>query len=151
MKVIVQSAVRLHEKITKPLLNAENPVRLLIGVVVASVTLGILSGYVLSTKGGAQVTSLPTMGAPKTAGQDSRTFRDFAEGVIKQKPVPKDADEYTEGTHILERQGAVPVALTSSVIELSKYEGKKVKVFGETQKALTEGWLMDVGKVEEIK
>ena len=27
---------------------------------------------------------------------------------------------------------------------------KKVKVYGETQKAIKEGWLMDVGKVEEI-
>ena len=43
------------------------------------------------------------------------------------------------------------MALTSSVVDLTKYEGKKVKVFGETQKALKEGWLMDVGKVEEIK
>ena len=28
--------------------------------------------------------------------------------------------------------------------------GKKVKVYGETQKAIKEGWLMDVGRVEEI-
>jgi len=38
--------------------------------------------------------------------------------------------------------------LTSSVVDLSQYEGKKVKVLGETQKAIKEGWLMDVGKVE---
>ena len=49
------------------------------------------------------------------------------------------------------REDAVPVALTSSVVDLSKYEGKKIKVHGETQKALKEGWLMDVGKVDEIK
>jgi len=59
--------------------------------------------------------------------------------------------EYSEGTHTLIREGAVPVALTSSVVDLSIYEGKKVKVFGETQKALKEGWLMDIGKVEEVK
>ncbi len=52
---------------------------------------------------------------------------------------------------MLVRDGAVPVALTSSVVDLSQYEGKKVKVYGETQKAIKEGWLMDVGKVEEAK
>ncbi|KKS13460.1 MAG: hypothetical protein UU67_C0024G0017 [Candidatus Daviesbacteria bacterium GW2011_GWB1_41_5] len=65
-----------------------------------------------------------------------------------KRPESKDPSEYVEGTHILVRDGAVPVALTSSVVDLSEYEGKKVKVFGETQKAIKEGWLMDVGKVE---
>lgn len=140
-----------EEKITKPLLSGDNPARLLLGVVIAAVVLGVLSGYVLSTKGsGSQISGLAG-GVPKTAQQDSRTFRDFAEGVIKVKPQPSDPGEYIEGTHVLNREGAVPVALTSSVVDLSKYEGKKVKVYGETQKALKEGWLMDVGKVEEIK
>ena len=79
------------------------------------------------------------------------TFRDFAEGVVKARPQPIDPSEYVEGTHILKREGEVPVALTSSVVDLSRYEGKKVKVFGETQKALKEGWLMDVGRVEEVQ
>ena len=113
--------------------------------------MGIISGYVLSNKGGRiPAASVLTQETPKTAEQDTSTFRDFAEGVLKVKPEPKD-EKYTEGTHILVREDAVPVALTSSVVDLSKYEGKKVKVRGETQKALKEGWLMDVGKVEEIK
>lgn len=124
--------------------------RLILGVVVAAIILGIITGYVLSTKGNSKIsTSLSVGTTPKTAQQDNRTFRDFAEGIIKAKPA--DSDEYAEGTHILVRDGAVPVALTSSVVDLSQYEGKKVKVFGETQKALKEGWLMDVGKVEELK
>ncbi|MBI2110586.1 hypothetical protein HYT51_02295 [Candidatus Woesearchaeota archaeon] len=87
----------------------------------------------------------------KSAQSDTRTFKDFAEGVVKARPASSDPGEYVEGTHFLQREGGVPVALTSSVVDLSKYEGKKVKVFGETQKALKEGWLMDVGKVEEVK
>jgi len=143
--------IKFQEHIVKPISGTENPIRLLIGVVIAALMLGTLTGYIISTKssGGLKSSAL-SVGAPKSAQQDTKTFRDFAEGIIKVKPLPVKG-EYTEGTHALVREGAVPVALTSSVVDLSQYEGKKVKVFGETQKALKEGWLMDVGKVEEIK
>lgn len=138
--------------ITKPLLSTTDPKRLLLGVVVIAVVLGVITGYVIAGKNsGQQVSAGLTLGAPKTAQSDNRTFRDFADGILRKKPEPADPSEYTEGTHFLERAGAVPVALTSSVVDLSQYEGKKVKVYGETQKALKEGWLMDVGKVEELK
>lgn len=137
------------DKITKTFISSDNPKRLLLTVVTISVVLGVISGLFLSNKGGGLTTSgLDT--SAKNPQADTRTFRDFAEGVIKLKP-QSSGNEYAEGTHILERSGEVPVALTSSVVDLSKYEGKKVKVFGETQKALKEGWLMDIGKVEEIK
>lgn len=137
-------------KIAKPLKSLDNPSKLLLGVVIAAVVLGVSTGYILSQKGQSQATN-PLSSTPKTPQQDSRTFRDFAEGTIKVRPQPSDPTEYIEGTHILVRESAVGVALTSSVVDLSKYEGKKLKVFGETQKALKEGWLMDVGRVEEIK
>ncbi len=140
-------------KLTKQLTSPENLGKLLLGVVIASVVLGTLTGYIISQKNGA-------LKSPRTSSNitanvtnpqlDTRTFKDFAEGTIKAKPQPVDGG-YTEGTHSLIREGAVPVALTSSVVDLSKFEGKKVKVFGETQKALKEGWLMDIGKVDEIK
>lgn len=142
---------QLDEKITKPLANLENPTRLILGIAIGAILLGTLTGYILSTKSsGSKVSSFAVQQAAKTAQQDTRTFKDFAEGTIKVKPLPTNG-EYTEGTHTLIREGAVPVALTSSVVDLSQYEGKKVKVFGETQKALKEGWLMDVGKVEVIQ
>ena len=141
----------LDEKITKPIVSADNPIRTILGVIIAALVLGTLTGYILSTKNrGTSVSSLVT-GKATSAESDNRTFKDFAEGMIKAKPVSSDPSEYVEGTHTLIREGAVPVALTSSVVDLSKYEGKKVKVFGETQKALKEGWLMDVGKIEEVK
>lgn len=141
----------MEEKITKPLISMENPLRTIMVIVIAALVLGTLTGYIMSTKNnGSQVSSL-VAGKPKTAQQDARTFRDFAEGTLKAKPQPKDTEEYTEGTHLLVRDGAVPVALTSSVVDLSKYEGKKVKVYGESFKAVKEGWLMDVGKIEEVK
>ncbi len=124
--------------------------RILVAVLALAIVLGIGTGYTLSNKsGGNTVSPLGNIGssAPKTAQQDNRTFRDFAEGTLRVKD-PDNGDTYAEGTHELIRDGAQPVALTSSVVDLSKYEGKKVKVYGETQKALKEGWLMDVGKVE---
>ncbi len=139
-----------QEKITKPILSVDNPKRTILGVIIAALVLGTLTEYILSTKNsGSQVSSL-VAGKAKSAQQDTRTFKDFAEGTLKAKPQSK-ANEYSEGTHLLVREGGVPVALTSSVVDLSQYEGKKVKVYGETQKALKEGWLMDVGKVEETK
>lgn len=121
--------------------------KIYLGVLIASVVLGIVSGYLLVGSG--KITpAAPSGKPPASASEDRRTFRDFAEGMIQKKPAPKDPTEYVEGTHLLIREGAVPVALTSSVVDLSQYEGKKVKVLGETQKAIKEGWLMDVGKVE---
>ncbi len=121
-------------------------------VLVVALVAGVGTGYVLaSTAPGATPTEIITgqAGQPKAATQDNRTFKDFAEGKVVKKPEPKPGDNYSEGTHMLQRDGAVPVALTSSVVDLSQYENKKVKVYGETQKAVEEGWLMDVGKVEE--
>lgn len=139
-------------KIAKHFVSSDNPRKLFLIVVGISVILGAITGYILSSKGGGGGLVTSRLGVPpKNAESDTRTFKDFAEGIIKARPEPSDPGQYTEGTHILQREGAVPVALTSSVVDLSQYEGKKVKVFGETQKALKEGWLMDVGKVEEIK
>ena len=140
-------------RITKAFVSVDNPKKVLLIVVTISIVLGIITGFILSNKNKGGAFTSPGLGAPtaKNAQSDTRTFRDFAEGTIRVRPQSSNSTEYVEGTHLLERVGGVPVALTSSVVDLSKYEGKKVKVFGETQKALKEGWLMDVGKVEEVK
>lgn len=144
----------MKEIISSPLktIPAFNLNRLFVGIILASVVLGLTSGYILAKSGKSSQGSITSPSVsnqtPKTAAQDNRTFRDFAQGTLVKRPAPKNPDEYVEGTHMLIRDGAVPVALTSSVVDLSQYEGKKVKVFGETQKAIKEGWLMDVGKVE---
>lgn len=148
----MDDAVSKADKITKNFIQTDNPRKLLLTVVIMSVVLGALTGYILANKGNRGLTGAGlTLTPAKNAQSDARTFKDFAEGTIKAKPQPSDPGEYVEGTHTLIREAGVPVALTSSVVDLSKYEGKKVKVFGETQKAVKEGWLMDVGKVEEIK
>lgn len=139
------------EVVTKHFLSSGHPLRPFFIILIISIILGGITGYVMVNKGKDKLTGNGISSKTKEASQDTKTFRDFAEGTIKLKPTSKESTDYTEGTHVLEREGAVSVALTSSVVDLSLYEGKKVKVFGETQKALKEGWLMDVGKVEEIK
>lgn len=123
--------------------------KIFISVLTLSLVAGIGTGYLLSSSNSKISSPASITQTPKTADQDRKTFRDFAEGTLEKKPTPKTGEVYSEGTHLLKRDKAVPVALTSSVVDLSQFEGKKVKVFGETQKALKEGWLMDVGKVEE--
>lgn len=136
--------------IAKPLYLADNLKRTLVGIIVIAVILGMGTGYIMANKTG--VSSVPLIDSkPKAASQDNKTFRDFAQGTLRARPQSKKIEEYVEGSHILTRDDNDPVALTSSVIDMTQYEGKKVKVFGETQKAIKEGWLMDVGKIEEIK
>jgi hypothetical protein len=133
-------------------LKSKSITKILVVVLVIAALTGIGTGYVVAQNNkGSAPSKLIDIGTskPKTASQDNRTFRDFAEGKITARPASKDPEEYAEGTHLLVRDGAMPVALTSSVVDLSEYENKTVKVYGETQKALKEGWLMDVGRVEE--
>jgi hypothetical protein len=126
--------------------------KIFIGVLVASILLGVTTGVLMAKSSSSSKLSSAgtnTTEKAKTAKQDRSTFKDFAEGTVQKRAEPKNADEYVEGTHLLIREGALPVAMTSSVEDLTLYEGKKVKVYGQTQKALKEGWLMDVGLVEE--
>jgi hypothetical protein len=57
-----------------------------------------------------------------------------------------------EGTHHLERDGGPSqnAYLTSTVIDLQSYVGKKVHVWGETNSAQKGGWLMDVAKIKVL-
>lgn len=146
------------EKDTSPLrsLLPTGVNRVYLIVLLLALVLGAGSGiYLASTapKGSGSSgidTSAPTNA--KSADQDSATFKDFAEGTLKKRPDPKEGEEYQEGTHLLARDDhPIPVALTSSVVDLSEYEGKRVKVYGKTEKAIKEAWLMDVGRVEVIQ
>lgn len=120
--------------------------KLLIAVLVVSVIAGVGTGYLMASGSGRRI---PLMSkAPEHASEDQKTFRDFAEGKVTKKP---DSDKNSQGTHLLIRDGATPVLLTSSVLDLSEYENKKVKIFGETNSMPGAGWFMDVGRVEVIQ
>jgi len=82
----------------------------------------------------------------KTGISDKKTFKDKAEGVLKEGGIDG------EGNFHLERPGGPSqnVYLTSSAVDLSKYIGKKVRVWGKTFTGQKAGWLMDVGLVEVL-
>jgi hypothetical protein len=149
MPTLKQPFKQPTQPLTQKLSLAGSPMKIYGAILAVALVSGVATGYVLasSKSGGSPVVTQQGSGPATHAQQDTRTFRDFAEGVVQKKPDSKNGD-YSEGTHVLIRQNAVPVALTSSVVDLSEFEGKKVKVFGETQKAVKEGWLMDVGRVE---
>ncbi len=90
---------------------------------------------------GNQVKAGDVFGVP-----DEKTFKDSAEGYLEAGGLDG------EGSHHLLREGGVSqtVYLTSSVTDLSKFEGMTVKVWGETFKAQKAGWLMDVGRVQVV-
>lgn len=126
---------------------------ILIAVAVLVVGAGVGGGYLMS-KGGVKgsATSAPNVpGAKKTMTEagvsDTATFKDTATGTIRAGGISG------EGTHHLERDGGASqnVYLTSTVIDLESFVGKKVQVWGQTISGKEAGWLMDVGKVKVVE
>jgi hypothetical protein len=126
------------------------------GIFAVAIILGVSAGYMLSR--GKPATSLTTSGTkaetsfslPKgtvVGSNDTSTFKDTAEGVLQKGGIED------EGQFHLVRPGgdSQNVYLTSSIVDLSQFVGKKVKINGQTQKAQHAGWLMDVGRVEVLE
>lgn len=80
-------------------------------------------------------------------GNTSKTFADSATGTVKAGGING------EGTHTLEREGGKTqnAALTSSVVDLDLFVGKKVEVKGETNDSTKAGWLLDVGSIKILE
>jgi hypothetical protein len=125
----------------------------LIIILLVVVLIGLGSGYYLAQSGGSvggsTTQSVTSVGMKKGATEgvsNTSAFKDTAEGTLKEGGVDG------EGAFHLERSGGESqnVYLTSSIVDLSKYVGKKIKVWGQTQKAQTAGWLMDVGKIQVL-
>jgi len=123
-----------------------------IGMIVL-VGLGVLTGYfVAGRSGGGGKAGLAVTKGGKAVEisknvygiEDEGAFKDFAEGKLEKGGIDG------EGSHKLIRPGGddQTVYLTSSVINLDQFNGKKVKVWGETFSAQKAGWLMDVGRLE---
>lgn len=133
-------------------LNAEQtpklvPLPLVVVIGVISVLLGVFGAYSMTktsvmTSNVDEGTAIQT---DKAAGVlDKKTFKDSAEGIMREGGMDG------EGNFHLERPGGVSqnAYLTSSTVDLSKYIGKKVTVWGQTFQGQKAGWLMDVGLVE---
>jgi hypothetical protein len=122
----------------------------------ALLVLGITTGYFLSTRGpGAPVvvnqvgeSGGTTVSKGDTIGSDdTETFSDEAEGIVREGGIEG------EGEYHLERPGGETkyVYMTSSIVDLSQFEGKKIKVWGKTYEGQKAGWLMDVGRVQLLE
>lgn len=79
--------------------------------------------------------------------KDDQTFKDSAEGYLEMGGLNG------EGSHSLLREGgdSQTVYLTSSITDLDKLVGMRVKVWGETFKGQKAGWLMDVGRIQVLE
>jgi len=122
------------------------------GIILATIFLGILSGYVGTKitikKPTTKTTNKKSTNVEEVVGKkDKSTFKDQASGLLKEGGIDG------EGNFHLERLGGKSqnVYLTSSTVDLSKYIGRKVTVWGQTFQARKAGWLMDVGYIEIAK
>lgn len=118
----------------------------LISVVV--VLAGIGTGYLLSgVKGkttGPSVSNSIVTNENEAGIKDESKFSTTADGVLEAGGIGG------EGTHHLIR-GSGPsqyAYLTSSSVDLERFVGKKVQVWGETMSGKKAGWLIDVGKIK---
>lgn len=83
----------------------------------------------------------------KLYGDTDTTFKDSATGTIEKGSING------VGTHILNRDGGVSqrASLTSSVVDLDLFVGKKVEVKGQTNSSSKTAWLMDVGSIKVLE
>jgi hypothetical protein len=114
------------------------------------ILLGVVTGYGLTRSGSTGNSTIGTTGTAQKGqevGSTNQVFKDTATGVLQAGGIDG------EGTHQLIREGgpSQTAYLNSSVIDLDQYVGKKVQVWGETNKGQKASWLMDVGKLKVLE
>ena len=133
----------------------QSPKNYLLPVISAFVIIiiaGIGTGYLLSrTKTSNSPDLSKSASMIKTANEagtlDTKTFKDYATGTLEAGGING------EGTHKLTRPGGTSqtVYLISSLVDLEPFVGKKVEVYGQTIRAKSAGWLMDVGRIKVVE
>jgi len=146
ISAVESSKTSLLKKFPKP--SIKNNLKLA-GLALAVVLLGVSSGWFLNKSSVSSVgenEKVPGVTTTESeAGlEDGSVFPDTAEGQLEEGGIEG------EGTHHLVREGGPSkyVYLTSTIIDLQSFVGKKVTVWGETLSGKQAGWLMDVGKVK---
>ncbi len=151
----VQKKELIHDFDSSKKKEQQPMVKPLIFTIIIMIVLGVGTGYIASNvSGSGKKGPVSISGNESASGEikkgatfgvsDAKNFPDSVEGLVKEGGVDG------EGEFHLERPGGESqnVYMTSSAVDLSKFVGKKVKVWGQTQTAQKAGWLMDVGKVE---
>lgn len=124
-------------------------------LIIVAIGLGVFSGFYFSGKrgmasksgGAGEIPQSKIVKGSEFGVKDTSKFKDIATGVIEAGGLDG------EGTHKLIREGgpSQTVYLTSSVLDLDQFVGRKGQIWGETFKAEKAGWLMDVGKIKILE
>lgn len=130
-------------------------------VIVLAITLGFWASRIIpnkiSIKGGSsdqseiisseEIKAKSDLVVGKVYGNSGKNFKDTATGTIEKGSING------EGTHILNRAGGASqrASLTSSVVDLDLFVGRKVEVKGETNTSNKTSWLMDVGSIKILE
>jgi len=158
-KVVLEAKEPVEKPLVKniPMTNKKTKTIIFTAVITLLVVgSGIGTGWLLSgnklakTSGTGKTgeTSKEIKVSDKEAGVDDESqFPDTAEGILEKGGIEGD------GTHHLVREGGETkwVYLSSTVIDLSPFEDKKVQIWGQTLSGQTAGWLMDVGKIKVLE
>jgi hypothetical protein len=135
--------------------SASTKKNIILGIISILVVLaGIGTGYLFSGAGKKNsVTSLSTNGGGIVASKNEAGIADESKFATTTDGVLEEGGIGGEGTHHLVR-GSGPsqyAYLTSSVVDLSAFEGKKVQIWGDTVSGKKAGWLIDVGKIKVME
>ncbi len=149
---LINSGPVQHVMKSFPKTGSKNTLKLT-GIALVVVLLGVGTGWILADRGSAssgpsEAVAPGAKDTQKEAGMaDESTFSDTAEGVLEEGGIDG------EGTHHLVRPGGEEQTayLTSTVINLDNFVGKKVTVWGQTNAGKKAGWLMDVGRIKIVE
>lgn len=151
---------------TTPVFKAKSSSLLSPGVLVLILFLAAGLGYFISRRyplSGSKTTSLliikenaistenitdkSAIEVGKLYGDTATVFKDSATGTVEKGSING------VGTHILNREGGASqrASLTSSVVDLDLFVGRRVEVKGETNASKQTSWLMDVGSVKVLE
>ena len=151
---------------TAPVFKAKSPSLLSPGVLIIILVMAVGLGYFISRilpLSGSKTSSLlsgepeaistenitdkSTIEVGKIYGDTATIFKDSATGTVEKGSING------VGTHILNREGGASqrASLTSSVVDLDLFVGRRVEVKGETNASKQTSWLLDVGSVKVME
>ncbi len=140
----------------KKIPKTKNNTLMVVVVSLLVVIAGVATGWALSNTPSASTSSSPE-GNIAPGAEESATEA----GIMDESEFEKEApigilttgSIEGEGTHYLERDAGESkrVYLTSTVLDLQSFEGKKVQVWGNTVASQNAPWLLDVGKIKVIE
>lgn len=151
MSDVLKMETQIGEGLVQPLMIKKFNPQIIFGLIVVLILgTGVLTGWALSRRsvtGPLQLAPGAEQKGSEVGSSDVKTFKDTAIGVIEGGGLDG------EGTHKLIREGgpSQTAYLTSSIIDLDQFAGKKVQVWGETFKGQKAAWLMDVGRVKILE